>query len=57
MIEEISGGLSRSVAKAFGEKKGRSISRIMADNLNIGIGTVHFLMALGVVAAYISLRD
>ena len=47
MIEEISGDLSRSVAKAFGETNGRSISRITADKTGKSMDTVHFFMGLG----------
>ena len=50
MKEEVSGDLSRSIAKAFGETQGRSVSRVLADNLRISVNAVHFLMALGVVA-------
>ena len=49
MVEEISGDLSRSIAKAFGETEGRSISRIISDNTRLNIGAVHFLMALGAI--------
>ncbi len=49
MIEEISGDFSRSVARAFGETKGRSVSRITADKTGKSMDIVHFFMGLGVV--------
>jgi len=48
MIEEISGNFSRSIAKTLGETQGRSISRIISDKTGMSMGSVHFLMALGV---------
>ncbi|MEN7982281.1 MAG: hypothetical protein ABFQ65_02450 [Nanoarchaeota archaeon] len=50
MIEEISGDFSRSVAKAFGETKGRSVSRITADKTGKSMDTVHFFMGLGLIS-------
>ena len=52
MIEEISGKLSRDVARAFGETQGRSISRVMGDNFGISVNSVHTLIFLGAVAYF-----
>ncbi len=54
MIEEISGELSRNVARAFGETRGRSVSRILGDNIGISVNSVHALMFLGAVAYFSS---
>jgi len=52
-MENISQVLAREV---LGERRGRSISQIMADNLGISKDSVHLLMFLG-VAAYFGSRD
>ncbi len=52
-MENISQWFAREV---LGEKEGKSVSQIIANNTNMSVNAVHFFMALGVIA-YLGSRN
>ena len=48
-MSEASGQWSRNLAASFGERRGRSVSQVVEDDLGISKGLFHTLLAVAAV--------